>query len=299
MDIRPLRAFVEVVRQGGFSRAAKSVFTTQSSVSKAVKQLEDELGLALLDRAGHRATLTEAGEVVYRRALVVLAELDDLTAELDEVRGLARGVLRLGLPMVGSSTLFAPLFALYRSRYPGVDIRLVEHGSKRLEELLLAGEVDLGALLLPVDKRFEWQEVRLEPIDALIHADHPLAARGSVGLADLAELDFILFGQEFALNPIILEACQRSGFTPNIVARSSQIDFIIELVAARLGVGFLPRMIAGSNGNPAIRRLAVSPTMHWHLAMSWRRGGYLSHAAKAWLDLARELAGPDRAQGAD
>ena len=75
----------EVVRQGGFSQAAKVVFATQSTVSKSVKQLEDELGVPLLDRAGHRSTLTDAGEIVYRRALKILAERDDLLAELDEL----------------------------------------------------------------------------------------------------------------------------------------------------------------------------------------------------------------------
>jgi DNA-binding transcriptional LysR family regulator len=73
MEIRTLRAFVEVVRQGGFSQAAKTIFSTQSTVSKAVRQLEDEIGTRLLDRIGHRSTLTVAGEVVYRRAVNVKA----------------------------------------------------------------------------------------------------------------------------------------------------------------------------------------------------------------------------------
>jgi DNA-binding transcriptional LysR family regulator len=85
MEIRTLRAFVEVVRQGGFSQAAKVVFATQSTVSKAVKRLEDEIGVLLLDRVGHRSTLTAAGEIVYRRALRILAERDDLMSELDDL----------------------------------------------------------------------------------------------------------------------------------------------------------------------------------------------------------------------
>ena len=89
MEIRTLRAFVEVVRQGGFSQAAKVVFATQSTVSKAVKQLEDEIGVLLLDRLGHRSTLTSAGEIVYRRAIRILAERDDLISQLDEEIGRA------------------------------------------------------------------------------------------------------------------------------------------------------------------------------------------------------------------
>jgi DNA-binding transcriptional LysR family regulator len=149
MEIRTLRAFVEVVRQGGFSQAAKAVFATQSTVSKAVKQLEDEIGVPLLDRIGHRSKLTAAGEIVYGRAQRILAERDDLIAELGELRGLKRGTLRLGLLPVGSGTLFAPLFAIYRKRYPGIDIRLVEYGSERLWEVLLSGEIELAASLLP------------------------------------------------------------------------------------------------------------------------------------------------------
>src|SRR6202000_2718446 len=116
MEIGTLRAFVEVVRQGGFSQAAKTVFATQSAVSKAVKQLEEEIGVPLLDRIGHRTRLTDAGEILYPRAVRLLTDREDLVAELDELRGLKRGTLRLGLPAVGSSALFAPSFAIYRNR---------------------------------------------------------------------------------------------------------------------------------------------------------------------------------------
>ncbi len=299
MELRTLRAFVEVVRQGGFSHAAKTVFATQSTVSKAVKQLEDELGFSLLDRTGHRNALTAAGEIVYRRALVMLAERDDLVAELDELRGLKRGTLRLGLPPIGSSTLFAPLFAIFRSRYPGIDIRLVEHGSRRLETSLLAGEVDLAASLLPVPEDFDWQDVRREPVDVLLPADHPLAGSGSTTLRALADMPFILFDSGFALNPIILDACQRSGFIPAIAARSSQIDFVVALVAAGLGVGFLPRMIAQQRFHPGVRHIGVTDAgMDWHMALIWRRGGYLSPAARAWLALAKAQTEATRAEAA-
>jgi len=287
MELRTLRAFVEVVRQGGFSRAAKTVFVTQSAVSKAVKQLEDELGLQLLDRIGQSCKVTPAGEIVYRRALAILAQGEDLKAELEELRGLRGGVLRLGVPLIGSNTLFARWFAAYRNRYPGVELKLVEHGSKRLEELVLAGELDLAATLLPVSDDFGWQEVWREPIDLLLAVDHPLAARERVSFAELADHPFILYGPGFALNPMILEACRESGFTPTVVAHSSQVEFIIELVAAKLGIALLPRMIAEQRQHPMTRCVPIdTPELYWHMALIWRRGGYLSPAAQAWLGLA-------------
>jgi DNA-binding transcriptional LysR family regulator len=292
MELRTLRAFVEVVRQGGFSQAAKVVFATQSTVSKAIKHLEDELGVSLLDRIGHRSNLTAAGDIVYRRALKILAERDNLVSELDGLRGLKQGTLRLGLPPVGSSTLFAPLFAVYRSRYPGIDIRLMEYGSGRLEEILLSGDIDLAASLLPVSEDFEWQDIRSEPMMALLPSDHALAQNQSVGLPDLKDLSFILFEEGFALNRVIQDACQRRGFQPTVVARSSQIDFIVELVATGLGIAFLPRMIAEQRSHYSVRTILLAePQTEWHIAMIWRRGAYLSHAARAWLELARESFG--------
>lgn len=293
MEIRTLRAFVEVIRQGGFSQAAKTVFITQSAVSKAVRQLEEELGFELIDRAGHKVALTDAGEIVFRRAQTMLAQREDLLAELSELRGLRRGRLQLGLPPIGSDALFAPLFAIYRSRHPEVEIQLVEHGSRKLEELVMTGEVELGASLLPVPDRFEWQEVTREPLHVLIPEDHPLAKQEGVALHDLQSMPFVLFDAGFALNPIILDACKEAGFDPVIAARSGQINFIVELVGAGLGIGFLPRMIAERRVRPGVAHIPVhSPQMDWHMAWVWRRGGYLSFAAKAWLELARSASMP-------
>jgi DNA-binding transcriptional LysR family regulator len=289
MELRTLRAFVEVVRQGGFSRAAEVVFATQSTVSKAVKQLEDEIGVPLLDRIGHRSVLTVAGEVVYRRALQMLAERDHLVAELDDLRGLKRGTLRLGLPAIANN-LFARLFVIYRDRYPGVDVRLVEHGSEQLEEIVRSGEIDLAASLLPVSDEFEWQEVRRQPLMALVPSDHPLARKRTVNLLDLKDIPFILFETGFALNRIILEACHRRGFEPTVAARTSQIDFAVELVAVGLGIAFLPRMTAERFDRPSVRHVPLAePQTEWQMAAIWRRGAYLSHPAQAWLAILREI----------
>jgi DNA-binding transcriptional LysR family regulator len=277
-----------VVRQGGFSRAAKTVFATQSTVSKAVKQVEEELGMPLLDRGAHRCTLTAAGEIVYRRAQRMLAERDALVGELDELRGLRRGTLRLGLGPLGSSLLFAPMFAAYRSRYPGIDIRLVEHGSARLQEMVRTGELDLASSLLPTSDDFDWQDVSRHPMMAMLPAGHPLSRRESIELSALRELPLILFEPSFMSNRLILDAYQRRGIEPNVAARSGQVDFITELVAAGLGVAFLPQMIVEDRRHPGICAIRLAePNVEFHMALIWRREGYLSHAARAWLELAR------------
>ncbi|HCN63936.1 MAG TPA: LysR family transcriptional regulator [Pseudomonas sp.] len=290
MNLRTLRVFVEVVRQGGFSQAAEVVSLTQSSVSKAVRTLEDELGTPLLNRIGHKSELTAAGEIAFRRALVLLAERNDLIAEINELRDLKGGTLRIGLPPVGCGVLFAQMFATYRSRYPRVNIELIEHGSKKLRECLEAGEVDLAALLIPIDETFAYQQVRNEPLVAVLPGAHSLSRRKRVNFSDLADSPFILFEEGFALNALIMAACDRRGIVPRVTARSGQIDFIADLVAAGLGVAFLPRMLAQKHKHAGIALVPLEePDTDWNIALAWRAGAHLPPAAIAWLELAKEL----------
>lgn len=290
MNLRTLRAFVEVVRQGGFSQAAQVVSLTQSTVSKAVKSLEDELGTPLFNRAGHKVELTAAGEIAYRRALVLLSERSDMLAEINELLDLKRGRLRIGLPPVGCGVLFAAMFATYRKRYAQVDIELIEHGSKRLQECLEAGEVDLAALLIPMDEAFDYQAVRNEPLIVVLPAGHALSRRKRIDFTDLADSPFILFEAGFALNAKIMAACERKGVVPRVTARSGQIDFIVDLVAADLGVAFLPRMLAHKHQHAGIALVPLDePHTDWHIALAWRANAHLPPAAKAWLELAREM----------
>lgn len=286
MEIRLLRSFVEVVRTGGFSRAAKNLYSTQSTISKAVRQLEEEVGLPLLHRDARSVRLTDAGEVVYQRALSLMAETEDLAIQLDELRGLKRGHLRLGLPAIGGSQLFAESFATYRRLYPHIKIELFEHGSKKLQEMVLSGEVDLTASLLPVGEEFRWVPVSRQPVEALIASHHPLAQQETVRLSALKQIPFILFGSGFAFDSMIEAACKNTGFVPEVTARSSQVDFILKLVAAGLGVGFLPEQLAEERAHAGVTRIPiVKPHLYWQMALICRRGSYLSEAAKAWKQL--------------
>jgi DNA-binding transcriptional LysR family regulator len=286
IELRMLRTFVEVVRRGGFTEAAKVISATQSTVSKTVKQLEDELGLQLIDRLGHRSPPAQAGAIVYQRAL---AMRDDLVSVLEELRGLKRGMLRIGVPAIGGDALFAPVFAAYRKLYPEIDIRLIEHGSApRLQDLLRAGEIDLAGLPMPVAQDFDRRELRNEPLVALLARERPLEPDATSRLSTLKDVPFILCEDGFALNAIILDACRRSGFTPRVAAQSTQISFILKLVEAGLGVGFMPRMVAERARSADVRLLEISePRIDWRMALAWRRDGYLSHAAGAWNDLAK------------
>lgn len=149
MDFKQLRSFVEVIHQGGFTQAAKTLHISQSAVSKQVAQLEQSLGTPLLERQGSHIHLTAAGNVVLQRAEGMLRLRNELLSELDDLSHMTRGELRLGLPMLGSDTLFASRFAEYRRRYPNIQVHLLEGGSLNVEQAVRSGELELGGSLTP------------------------------------------------------------------------------------------------------------------------------------------------------
>ncbi|MDL5596353.1 LysR substrate-binding domain-containing protein [Bacillus subtilis] len=289
MEFHQLRSFVEVVRQGGFTQAAKTLHATQSTISKQVAQLEQRLGVLLLERNGPNLRLTDAGTLVLRRADELLRLRQDLYSELDDLSQLARGELRLGLPLLGGEVMFAELFAAYRQRYPNIVVRLFEGGSKLMEEALLRGELDIGGSLTPNDPTLAFQPFCNEPLDVLLPEAHELAGCDGIALAQLKDAPFLLYQQSFTLNDRLLLACRQAGFTPREVGRSGQADFLAALVAAGQGVVLLPRIVARTLERPGLRRVPlVEPDLRWDIAFVWRQGAYLSRAAQAWLDLLKE-----------
>jgi DNA-binding transcriptional LysR family regulator len=215
----------------------------------------------------------------------MLAEQQSLLAELDELHGLRRGVLRLGLPRVGAGALFAAAFAVYRARYPGITLELVEHGSEGLLDQVRSGAIELAATLVVPTAELATRTVHNEPLVALLPGNHELATRGEVSFADLAQTPFLLLDPDFALNRLVLEAAQHSGIVPSVQATSTQADFLVDLVAAGMGVTFLPELIAKERPRSEVAYVRLRERIDWHIQLVWRRDVPLSPAAQAWVQI--------------
>lgn len=286
MELRALRAFVEVARTGSFTQAADNLSVTQPTVSKLVGQLEGELGVPLLQRNSRQAVPTDGGRLVLGYAEAMLAGAANIELALAELGGLRRGELRIGLPPLGQR-LFVPLIGAFKRRYPGVELKPFEDGSRAIEQALVDGQLELGGLLDPVDEsRFEHRMLIDDRLAVLAPARSRWARRREVRLAELAEEPFIMFPAAYALNERITEACRQCGFTPEVAGRSGQIGFILELVRCGVGVSLLP---SSELGQLDLKDFAVSaliePVIPWRIDMAWLKGGYLSAAARAWLEL--------------
>lgn len=294
MDIRALRYYVEVVNQKSFTKAAAHLHLTQPTVSKMVQLLEQNFGVQLLAREGKRFTITDAGEIVYQRAREIMALHDRMKMEVNDLQNVERGVLRMGLSP-STHPILAPVFAAYHSAYPKIELKLFETGSNATLSYLREGALELGTLLDFSGANDLWTE-----FDSLPLFNSPLCllapktsswhGRSAVDLKELSESEFILYGDSFALNDLVTNACNEAGFTPRVSGRSGQWDFMASLVNLGVGVTLLPKLFCDTldPGSFTVAEIQ-SPSLTWNVSLAWRRQGQLSVAAKAWLELARSL----------
>ena len=289
MDIRALRYFVELVREKSFTRASGKLFVTQPTISKMIRSMEEELGQPLLNREGHSFTLTDSGQVLFARGQLILAQMQQLEAELADLQSLQHGRLALGIPpMVGH--VYADLIRAYRSRYPKVELSIVEYGGRRIEQAVLKGELDLAITMLPTKEEGVLSALELDcyPIQVVL-PDLPRWRGGSeIRLADLQEEPFLLYTQAFTLSERLEQACQQAGFVPQVAARSSQWDFLTAMVRSGMGVAFLPEPICRRLTPDGLVLRPLLPELSWRLGVIWPAKRYLSRTAEAWLALCRE-----------
>ncbi|AOY00705.1 LysR family transcriptional regulator [Jeongeupia sp. USM3] len=287
MELRTLRAFAEVARCGSFTLAAERLFVTQPTVSKLVRQLEDELGQQLFVREGKRPRLTDAGSVVLVHAERMLADAGQLHAELAGLSGLARGELRIGVPSLGGR-VFVALISEFKRHYPGVELKLFEDGAIAIEAALLAGELELGGLLHPVDDpRYQTLTLVRDRLALIAPERSAWAHRPRIALAELADEPFILFTPGFALNDRIVSACGEAGFAPQVTGRSGQPGLIQAMVRGGIGVALLPTSEIAASARDGLAVCELEAEIPWEIALAWPRDAYLSHAARAWLALAQ------------
>lgn len=291
MDIRALRYFVETVRCASFTQAAKNLFVTQSTVSKMIRQLEQEVGTPLLIRDGHTARPTDTGRIVHERGLQILGAMRQLNAEVREAAALNKGELEVGIPPM-INVLFIPVVQQFRERYPQIHLSLREGTGQEVERLVTAGDLEVGATILPVAAPGPLQAHRFgsHPLWVVGPADAPWAGKKTLPLSALREVPLLIPTDDFALTRRLRQACETAGFEPRIAAQSAHWDFLAAMAAAGLGTAILPEPLVQriKTRGLALARLARSG-VQWEPGHIWVRERYLSHAARAWLAICADV----------
>lgn len=193
MELRQLKYFVKTAELLSFSKAAKALFITQSTLSQQIKQLEDELDMALFFRNNHRVSLTEAGETFLEGAKKTLAEADDNKAKIMDLANGHRGVLNIGVTYSFGSILTESVLA-FKKEYPDVTLNICYKNVMELMELVSDGELDFALSFRSTDKYDNVESHILfdNKLSVIVREDHPLTRMEFVRLADLEDYDLIL-----------------------------------------------------------------------------------------------------------
>ncbi|HEU4720453.1 MAG TPA: LysR family transcriptional regulator [Gemmatimonadaceae bacterium] len=274
LELRLVRSFIAVADEGHFARAAQRLNITQPALSRQMQQLEREVGTALFTRVGRAARLTMAGKIFLDHARRLLASADAAAVAARRAGEGVVGHLVVGFVSPATYTVVPTVFRAFRERAPDVALELRQLSSGAQAEALRDREIDVGLLHPPVEGAplLGLRVVVDQPFVAVLPARHPLAGEQSIWPGALADEPFVIFPRRTGpgLYDTILGLCQGAGFSPRVVQEAEQMQTIVSLVAAEVGVALVPASIARS-WRDGVAYLEVEATdARATLAACWR-----------------------------
>ena len=302
MEIRQLRAFVAIAESGTFTAGALRVHVTQAAISMQIRQLETEIGAKVFVRAPRHVILTEAGEQLLRRARHILREHDAALDEIAELAGAERGRLRIGSAsaMVLTDQLPGILKEL-RDQHPGAEIAVTSGTSEVLVDQILAGEVDIAFVSLPVDVRgIKTERLSDDQLVAIASPHHKLAKQRTISAYTLAGERLILGERGGNTRRLIDQFFAQAGVTLHVAMELSRQQAIRRMVEADMGVGIVPlqSVIEDVESGKLVRWWIEGAQINWELGIAQLTGGYESPIMQTFVRLSRAMFTSDGTQKA-
>ena len=301
LDVKQLRVLKAVSEQGSFSAAAEALSYTQPAISQQIAALEKQAGTTLVDRGSRGVRLTDAGRALVEHAEVVLARLSAAEAELEAMRGVRGGRVRLSSFPTAGASLLPPAIALFTRRYPDVELTFVEEepedavGMLRAAELEVAMVFEYRNLSQPeFDRLYEGVELRHlldDPMYIAVPRDHPGARKQHVRLEDFADDIWIQNDTRGPCGRLHLAACVAAGFEPKIGYQSDDYNVVQGLIAAGVGISLLPALSLTNVREDIVVRSLGPRAPARRIASAVIDGRYRSPATAAMLDILSEVAG--------
>jgi DNA-binding transcriptional LysR family regulator len=283
MDLRQLEYFQAVSRLKKITLAAEYLHVSQPSISVAIQKLEEELGVPLFNRNQKQLSLTSEGHIFLQRTDHILSSIQNAVLEMNDLKNVAKGTIKIGIPPIIGALLFPPIFTSFKKHYPLIELSIVEQGAVTIKNLLEEGELDLAIL----ETSHLLSDLNSLPIITgkllvCLPPHHPLSSLSIIPFSNLCNEEFILFPEGTHHRQIILNECARNNFSPHINLTTSQVETIRRLVSKGAGISFLFDALVGESDNIVARPL--SDPIHLTYGLGWKKGKYLSLAAKTFIE---------------
>lgn len=287
MELRHLRYFQAVAEELSFSKAGLRLRIAQPALSRAVGELEEQLGVSLFDRSRRQVRLTPAGEALWRESGLLFERLDDSVRRVRETARGETGELRVGYIGPPTQGFLGPLLKEFREKHPRVTLIIEERTPERVWEMVSKGRLSIG-LTRPVRSQEDLgPQSRLllqERLCLAVPSDHPFAARGSLSWKRLSGLPLIVVARRegAGCHDAILSACRESGVTPDLVRMPSLMGTILKYVEAGVGFGIVPECAVHEPG--AVALVPLTPRRTVPLVLVWSKDS-VNPAADAFREL--------------
>jgi DNA-binding transcriptional LysR family regulator len=293
MELRHLRTIEAVARHGSLTKAGEELYLSQSAISQQIRRLELELGFEVFRRTSRRVELTAEGRVILSCAQRVLAEVDGLHSELEEMTGLLRGQLRIGgVYPTGPYDVFGML-AAFRAAHPEVAVHMIEDTQDGVLEALRADELDCAFTALNPDTLGDEFAATLlweEEFVVALPVGHRLCERARITFEELAAEDLIAYRDNSALRRRLERTMAAKGLEPRNAFVCTEMAAVRALTSKGLGVAVIPRTAAEQPGPPIELRPIGPERLTWPVALVWRAGRRQTAAGKAFLKVALDHA---------
>ncbi len=275
MNLRDLRYLVALAQFKHFGRAAESCFVSQPTLSTQIRKLEEELGVTLVERTPRKVLMTAVGTAIVERARDVLDEVDQIVAIARRTRDPESQTLRLGIFPTLAPYLLPHVIPRIRSRYPHLELLLVEEKTETLLDQLREGRLDAAVLALPLDDpQLHCEPLFDEPFVLAVPAGNLLSQRQDITLEDLADQSLLLLEDGHCLRDQALAVCRMAGAAHRTGFRATSLETLRQMVAANVGITLLP-VLAVTPPVAAVDNVRLIPfngtPPNRQIAMVWRK----------------------------
>lgn len=290
MELRHLHYFIAVAEELHFSRAAERLCISQPPLSQQIRDLEEELGVKLFERTKRHVQLTEAGKVFLERSYLLFAHLEQAIAATQQIGRGEVGQVAIGFVDSAMYTSLPEMLRAFRAQFPAVELRLQELTTAQQIQALYDKQIDVGIVRSAISEPGLSVEGLLhESLVLALPENHPLSAQTQVSLSSLADEFFILFPAK--LGPLfyeqIIHSCEQAGFRPKVAQEAVQMQTIVGLVAAGLGIAIVPASLQNFHRSGVIYRPLQEEIPNTGLYLTWRQHDS-SPVINTFLNLARK-----------
>lgn len=284
ITLRQLRAFLAVSQHGGFGRAGDRVGLTQSAISRSIRELEEQLGVKLLDRTTREVLLTATGQRLTAQLTRVLEELDGVLAEARQAGEQAKGTVRVASSPTLSASLMPACLAACGQRYPQVQLQILDQVQRLNLDSVLSGEVDFGLVVDPrAQPGLEGEAVLSDPFCLVLRPDHALAAQPDVHWQQLQDAPLVLLDGNSGSRPLIEAALAAQGVTAQVVQQLGHSSAVFRVVEAGIGISVSPRLALPLPAGSQLTVRPLLPEIRREVMLVRRAGRSLSPLAeKVW-----------------